>query len=83
MSDDVINRMLTAGGNSTHSRERIAAFFMQPDVSAAEAAAFLCREYRLGGKGIRVDNIDYSLRFDSNGRVLHAAMIPARRALLY
>ena len=67
VSDDVINRMLTAGGNSTHSRERIAAFFMQPDVSAAEAAAFLCREYRLGGKGIRVDNIDYSLRFDSNG----------------
>ena len=67
VSDDVINRMLTAGGNSTHSRERIAVFFMQPDVSAAEAAAFLCREYRLGGKGIRVDNIDYSLRFDSNG----------------
>ena len=67
VSDDVINRMLTAGGNSTYSRERIAAFFMQPDVSAAEAAAFLCREYRLGGKGIRVDNIDYSLRFDSNG----------------
>ena len=67
VSDDVINRMLTAGGNSPHSRERIAAFFMQPDVSAAEAAAFLCREYRLGGKGIRVDNIDYSLRFDSNG----------------
>ena len=67
VSDEVINRVLTAGSNSTHSRERIAAFFMQPDVSAAEAAAFLCREYRLGGKGIRVDNIDYSLRFDSNG----------------
>ena len=86
VSDDVINRMLTAGGNSTHSRERIAAFFMQPDVSAAEAAAFLCREYRLGGKGIRVDNIDYSLRFDSNGLRIargHDTRTPRAAVLTY
>ncbi|WP_418914231.1 YodL domain-containing protein [Agathobaculum sp.] len=67
VSDDVINRMLTAGSNSTHSRERIAAFFMQPNVSMADAAAFLRREYRIGGAGVRVHNIDHSLWFDSNG----------------
>lgn len=86
VSDEVINRMLTAGGNSTHSRERIAAFFMQPDVSAAEAAAFLCREYRLGGKGIRVDNIDYSLRFDNTGLRIargHDTRTPRAAVLTY
>lgn len=67
VSDEVINRVLTAGGNSTHSRERIAAFFMQPNVSMADAAAFLRHEYRIGGAGVRVHNIDHSLWFDSNG----------------
>ena len=67
VSDEVINRVLTAGSNSTHSRERIAAFFMQPNVSMADAAAFLRREYRIGGAGVRVHNIDHSLWFDGNG----------------
>ena len=67
VSDAVINRVLTAGSNSTHSRERIAAFFMQPNISMADAAAFLRREYRIGGAGVRVHNIDHSLWFDSNG----------------
>ena len=67
VSDEVINRVLTAGSNSTHSRERIAAFFMQPNVSMADAAAFLRREYRVGGAGVRVHNIDHSLWFDGNG----------------
>ena len=67
VSDEVINRVLTAGSNSTHSRERIAAFFMQPNISMADAAAFLRREYRIGGAGVRVHNIDHSLCFDSNG----------------
>ena len=67
VSDEVINRVLTAGSNSTHSRERIAAFFMQPNISIADAAAFLRREYRVGGAGVRVHNIDHSLWFDSNG----------------
>ena len=67
VSDEVINRVLTAGSNSTHSRERIAAFFMQPNISLADAAAFLRREYRIGGAGVRVHNIDHSLWFDSNG----------------
>ena len=67
VSDEVINRVLTAGSNSTHSRERIAAFFMQPNVSMADAAAFLRREYRIGGAGVRIHNIDHSLWFDGNG----------------
>lgn len=67
VSDEVINRVLTAGSNSTHSRERIAAFFMQPNVSMADAAVFLRREYRIGGAGVRVHNIDHSLWFDGNG----------------
>ena len=67
VSDEVINRVLTAGSNSTHSRERIAAFFMQPNISMADAAAFLRREYRVGGAGVRVHNIDHSLWFDSSG----------------
>lgn len=67
VSDEVINRVLTAGSNSTHSRERIAAFFMQPNISMADAAAFLRREYRIGGAGVRVHNIDHSLWLDSNG----------------
>ena len=86
VSDDVINRMLTAGGNSTHSRERIAAFFMQSDVSAAEAAAFLCREYRLGGKGIRIHNIDHSLWFDNTGLRIargHDTRTPRAAVLTY
>lgn len=86
VSDDVINRMLTAGGNSTHSRERIAAFFMQPDVSAAEAAAFLRREYRIGGAGVRIHNIDHSLWFDSNGLRIargHDTRTPRAAVLTY
>lgn len=67
VSDEVINRVLTAGSNSTHSRERIAAFFMQPNVKPADAAAFLRREYGVGGKGIRIHNIDHALWFDADG----------------
>ena len=40
---------------------------MQPNISMADAAAFLRREYRIGGAGVRVHNIDHSLWFDSNG----------------
>ena len=67
VSDDVIDRMLTAGSNTNHSRERIAAFFMQPNVQPADAAAFLRREYSVGGKGIRIHNIDHALWFDADG----------------
>ena len=86
VSDDVINRMLTAGSNSTHSRERIAAFFMQPNVSMADATAFLRREYRIGGAGVRVHNIDHSLWFDGNGLRIargHDTRTPRAAVLTY
>ena len=86
VSDEVINRVLTAGSNSTHSRERIAAFFMQPNVSMADAAAFLRREYRVGGAGVRVHNIDHSLWFDSNGLRIargHDTRTPRAAVLTY
>lgn len=86
VSDEGINRVLTAGSNSTHSRERIAAFFMQPNVSMADAAAFLRREYRIGGAGVRVHNIDHSLWFDSNGLRIargHDTRTPRAAVLTY
>ena len=86
VSDEVINRVLTAGSNSTHSRERIAAFFMQPNVSMADAAAFLRREYRIGGAGVRVHNIDHSLWFDGNGLRIargHDTRTPRAAVLTY
>ena len=86
VSDEVINRVLTAGSNSTHSRERIAAFFMQPNISIADAAAFLRREYRVGGAGVRVHNIDHSLWFDSNGLRIargHDTRTPRAAVLTY
>ena len=86
VSDEVINRVLTAGSNSTHSRERIAAFFMQPNISMADAAAFLRREYRIGGAGVRVHNIDHSLWFDSNGLRIargHDTRTPRAAVLTY
>lgn len=86
VSDEVINRVLTAGSNSTHSRERIAAFFMQPNVQPADAAAFLRREYRIGGAGVRVHNIDHSLWFDGNGLRIargHDTRTPRAAVLTY
>ena len=86
VSDEVINRVLTTGSNSTHSRERIAAFFMQPNISIADAAAFLRREYRVGGAGVRVHNIDHSLWFDSNGLRIargHDTRTPRAAVLTY
>ena len=86
VSDEVINRVLTAGSNTNHSRERIAAFFMQPNISIADAAAFLRREYRVGGAGVRVHNIDHSLWFDSNGLRIargHDTRTPRAAVLTY
>ena len=67
VTGDVIDRLLTAGGNEMHSRERIAAFFLQDRFEPEDAADFLRREYGTGGKGVRVDGVDYSLWFDKDG----------------
>ncbi len=65
--DDVIRRVLSAGGNGQQSRERIAAFFMQDEFRPEDAAIFLRSEYGTGGKGIRLNGIDYALWFDRDG----------------
>ncbi|WP_412312583.1 LPD11 domain-containing protein [Agathobaculum desmolans] len=65
--DDVIRRVLSAGGNGQQSRERIAAFFMQDEFRPEDAAIFLRSEYGTGGKGIRVNGIDYAVWFDRDG----------------
>ena len=39
--DDVIRRVLSAGGNGQQSRLRIAAFFMQDEFRPEDAAIFL------------------------------------------
>ena len=65
--DDVIRRVLSAGGNGQQSRLRIAAFFMQDEFRPEDAAIFLRSEYGTGGKGIRVNGIDYAVWFDRDG----------------
>ena len=64
--DGVENRALTCGGNSEHSIERIVAFF-QKNPTTKDAAAFLEKEYGVGGKGITVDGEKYSMWFDEYG----------------
>lgn len=59
---------------------------MQPNVSMADAAAFLRREYRIGGAGVRVHNIDHSLWFDGNGLRIargHDTRTPRAAVLTY
>ena len=65
--DDVIRRVLSAGGNGQQSRLRIAAFFMQDEFRPEDAAIFLRSEYGTGGKGIRLNGIDYAVWFDRDG----------------
>ncbi len=52
--DGVDERALTSGGNSKNSIERIVAFF-QKDPGTKDAAAFLEKEYGVGGKGVTID----------------------------
>ncbi|MDE7219648.1 MAG: N-6 DNA methylase, partial [Oscillospiraceae bacterium] len=66
VSDAVADRILTSGGNRRHSIERIVAFF-QKDPSAKDAAAFLEKEYGVGGKGLTVARAKYSMWFDERG----------------
>ena len=65
--DNVVNRILSSGGNSPHSCERITAFFMQDNVTGSAAASFLRQEYDTGGKGFHIGGMDYALWFDETG----------------
>ena len=64
--DVVVDRILTSGGNSRHSIERIVAFF-QKSPSSEDAAAFLEKEYGVGGKGLTVAKTKYAMWFDEKG----------------
>ena len=66
VTDAVADRILTSGGNRRHSIERIVAFF-QKDPSTKDAAAFLEKEYGVGGKGLTVARTKYSMWFDERG----------------
>ena len=66
VSDAVVDRILTSGGNSRHSIERIVAFF-QKNPRNEDAAAFLEKEYGVGGKGLTVARTKYAMWFDERG----------------
>lgn len=78
MTDAVIGRALTCGGNEKNSILRIAAFY-QKDPDVEQAAAFLAEEYKTGGKGLSIGGRDYAMWFDRDGiRIAqgHTANIP-------
>ena len=64
--DDVVDRALTSGGNDAHCIERIVAFF-QKGPSNEDAAAFLAKEYGVGGKGVTIAGEKYAMWFDESG----------------
>ncbi len=78
VTDAVIGRALTCGGNEKNSILRIAAFY-QKDPDVEQAAAFLAEEYKTGGKGLSIGGRDYAMWFDRDGiRIAqgHTANIP-------
>ena len=66
VSDAVVDHILTSGGNGRHSIERIVAFF-QKSPNNEDAAAFLEKEYGVGGKGLTVARTKYAMWFDEKG----------------
>lgn len=75
VTDAVIGRALTSGGNERDSILRIVAFF-QKDPAEQSAADFLQKEYGTGGKGLKIAEHEYSLWFSQSG--IHIA--PGRSA---
>ena len=63
---EVIDEFLRAGGNRTGSQLRIIYSFMT-DPAPEEAAEFVRREYGKGGKGLTINDSDYSVWFDEAG----------------
>lgn len=66
VTDAVIGRALTSGGNQENSILRIVAFY-QKGYSERESAAFLAREYGTDGKGLTIGGRDYAMWFDREG----------------
>ena len=63
---EVIDEFLRAGSNRTGSQLRIIYSFMT-DPAPEEAAEFVRREYGKGGKGLTINDSDYSVWFDEAG----------------
>jgi hypothetical protein len=66
VSQQIIDEVLTSGGNEGNSTLRIAAYFKKDHMTAANAD-FLRREYGMGGKGFIFGGHHVSVWFDSNG----------------
>ena len=66
LTDSITDRILAAGGNERNSSLRIYARYQAAD-SAGNIAAFLKKEYGVGGRGFTVDGAPFSLWFDETG----------------
>ena len=76
--DRCLNSALAGGGNDSDSILRIVAFYQKgPDNK--QAAAFLEKEFGVGGRGILVDGAKVSVWFDKNGLFFargNSALVP-------
>ncbi len=76
--DRCLNSALAGGGNERDSILRIVAFYQKgPDKK--QAAAFLEKEFGVGGRGILVDGVKVSVWFDRNGLFFargNSALVP-------
>ena len=62
----IIDEVLTSGGNNENSILRIAAYFKK-DKPVEENSIFLCEEYGVGGKGFIINENKVSTWFDNAG----------------
>jgi N12 class adenine-specific DNA methylase len=70
ISEQIIDEVLTSGGNEENSTLRIVAYFKK-DYLHIKNAEFLKNEYSTGGKGFVIDGTHVSVWFDDDG--LHLA----------
>lgn len=79
VSQNVIDRVLSAGSNKWHSVERIVANFQTVKTGSAHIG-FLQKEYRTGGKGFSIDGKDYAVWFNEDGLRIapgHSTNVPS------
>lgn len=71
ISQQIIDEVLTSGGNEENSNHRIA-FYFKKDHTLADNAAFLKQEYGSGGKGFIFDGNHVAFWFNEDG--IHIAV---------
>ena len=75
ISQQIIDEVLTSGGNEENSTMRIVAFFKKDHVPLLNTD-FLKREYDTGGKGFMFDGSKVSVWFDESGiRISHGETV--------